>query len=90
MGKWENMGKIGNLGLVHMLVFSMLIFSSLQLYMFAAVSKMGLEATIGECIKIIFCLAFCEIFIYDPLVFFYLFIVILSFPLEEEVWNRIP
>lgn len=52
----------------------MLIISSLQLYVFSAVSKMGLEATIGEYIKIIFCLAFCEIFIYDPLVFFYLFI----------------
>jgi len=31
-----------------MLVFNMFVFLSLQLYMFSAVSKMGLEATVGE------------------------------------------
>lgn len=40
-----------------MLVFNMFVFSSSQLYMFSAVSKMGLEATVGEYFEIIFCLA---------------------------------
>lgn len=38
--------------------------------MFSAVSKMGLEATVGEYFEIIFCLTFCELLIYDPLMFF--------------------
>lgn len=39
---------MGDLSLVLKLVFNMFGFSSLQLYMFSAVSKMGLEATVGE------------------------------------------